>query len=302
MNTDFLKDPNNKLYLYCALASVAVMVGASIVSLIYIVAATPSEGYILTKDEDSIGTGMPLICGIIFVLCLALLIRDLRKRLDGCPPEQRDERLMSARISKAGMLFSITALTSVVVILISILIGEEISESFIDEMTDYEIMVSMMCAGPEEEFLCRILLIGIPVFIAGLILKHEHCGKYLLGGFGMSKLALVFLVISAIIFGLLHLDGWSIMKFPDTFISGMMFGYVYIQYGAHTSIVMHSAFDLIASFDVFYDGIGTAAIILMVAFGIVLLTRSLFKLKDYIPKNGMNEPFEGGVIAMWERD
>lgn len=302
MNMDFLKDPNNKLYLYCTLSAVIVMVVASVASLVYLVAAAPSEAYILTESEESNGIGYPILCGAVFVLCLALLIKDIRKRLKDCPADQRDARIMRAPLSKAGILFAITAFTSIAVALFSQLIGEGISDSFLSEMTDYELMAAMLCAGPEEEFLCRILLIGLPVCIAGLILGHKGCGKYLLGGFGMSRIALVFLVISSLIFGLMHLGDWSIMKLPDTFISGMVFGYVYIQYGAHASIVMHSAFDLIASFDLFYDGLGTYPLIFMTLVGIILTVRSLYKIRDYIPKNNMNEPFEGSFIEMWERN
>ena len=100
----------------------------------------------------------------------------------------------------------------------------------------------------------------------------------------------------------MHLDGWSLMKFPDTFISGMLFGYVYIQYGIHASIVMHSAFDLLATYDMFYDGMGTHPMIVLSVLGAILLVRSLLKFREYIPENNLHEPFDGGLLEMWERD
>lgn len=297
-----LRDPNNKLYVVCTRISVAIMMAASVISLAYLVAAAPGEAYILTSGDDSLGVTYPLICAAVFVICLALLIKDLSKRMSGCPDDEKDARFMRAPVSKAGMLFSITAFTSVAVILLSDLIGESITEDFLSGMTDYELMVCMMCAGPEEEFLCRMLLIGLPVALVCLLKGHPRCAKNMMGGFGISRTALTFLILSSVVFGLMHLDGWSIMKFPDTFISGMLFGYVYIQYGVYATIVMHSSFDLISCFDVFFDGAGTIPLMVMCVLGAVLAARSLFKMRSYVPKNSLNEPFEGSLREMWERD
>ncbi|MBR4225634.1 MAG: CPBP family intramembrane metalloprotease [Candidatus Methanomethylophilaceae archaeon] len=301
MILDF-RDPNGKPYVICTLISVAVMLAASVIFLIYLVVAAPSEAYVLTTGDEPIGIVYPLVCAAVFVLSLVLLVKDLAKRMKGCPEEEKDARFMRAPASKAGILFSITAFTSLAMVLFSYLIGEEITEDFISNMDTYEIMVSMMCAGPEEEFICRLLMIGLPVTLICLVKGHTNCAKYLFGGFGMSKAALVFLFISSVAFGLLHLGGWSIMKFPDTFISGMLFGYVYIQYGIHASIVMHSSFDLLASFDFFFDGAGTFPVVFMSILGIVLTVRSLLKIRTYIPENMLHEPFEGSLIEMWERD
>ncbi len=297
----YFRDPNGKLYVICTFISVAIMLAASAISLVYLVAKAPDEAYVLTSGEEPMGIAYPLLCAAVFVVCLALTVKDLAKRMKGCPEGERDARFMRAPLSKAGMLFSITATTSLVIILFSDLIGEAITDDFIWKMTDYEMMVSMMCAGPEEEFISRVLIIGLPVTLICLAKGHPRCAKDLLGGFGMSRIALVFLVISSAIFALLHMSGWSIMKFPDTFISGMLFGYVYIQYGVHASIVMHSAFDLLASFDIFFDGAGTAPLILTALLGAVLLVRSLFKFRSYIPENTLHEPFDGNVIEMWGR-
>ena len=303
MIPDLIKNPDSKLYVYCTLVSVVAVVAASVIGLAYIAIATPSEAYILTsKGDESLGIGIPVLCIAVFILCLALVIKDLIDRLRDCPPEDRDRRFMRAPLSKAGILMAITAFTSIAVVLFSDLINESITNDFIDEMTDYELIVSMACAGPQEEFLCRILMIGLPVFIISAIKGYGNSSKYLFGGFGMSKVALVFLIISSVVFGLIHLDGWSIMKFPDTFISGMLFGYVYIEYGAHTSIVMHSAFDILASFDVFFDGAGTVQLIALAIIGVILTIRSLCKIRDYFPEKNLHDPFEGTVLQMWGRD
>ena len=208
---------------------------------------------------------------------------------------------MRAPLSKAAVLTAITVLTSLVVIAISWLIGAAMSESFLSRMTNYQLLASMLVAGPLEEGLFRILPIGVPMFIICLV-YHKGSAKDILGGFGMSRAALVLIFISAVIFGIAHLDGWSIMKFPDTFISGILFGYVYVQYGAHTTIFMHSAFDMMVSYDIFFDGLGTVPMIVLSVLGVILLVRSLIDYRKYLPENNLHEPYEGGLLEMWENE
>lgn len=118
----------------------------------------------------------------------------------------------------------------------------------------------------------------------------------------MSRIAAALLFVSATVFGLMHLDGWTFMKFPDTFISGILFGYVYIQYGIHATVVMHSAFDMTACFDLFAEGTGTGLIVFMAVLGAVLLVRSAMRYREYIPDKNLHEPYDGGMLALWERD
>jgi hypothetical protein len=40
----------------------------------------------------------------------------------------------------------------------------------------------------------------------------------------------------------------------------------------------------------------------MCVLGTVLAARSLFKMRSYVPNNSLNEPFEGSLREMWERD
>ena len=295
------RDPDGKLYVYCTWVSIVFIIVPSVVSMTYLVAMAPSEAYVLTSGKEQIGVWLPLISGIVFLVCLIILILDIRKRLKDCPSEDRDKCLMRAPLSKAGILFCITAFLSIVVMLFSDFIGESISTSMMDGLTNYEIMVQLMIAGPEEEFLCRGLMIGVPIAVISFIKGYKGSIKYIFGGFGMSKAALILLVISSIAFGLLHLDGWSIMKFPDTFISGVLFGYVYIQYGIHSTIVMHSAFDLMAGFDFFCEGLGTVPMTIACILGAILLVRSIIRFREYIPKNNLHEPLDGNLLQMWSR-
>ncbi len=296
-----LRDRNCRLYVVCTFVSVLAILAVTIISFAYLILAAPSEAHTLNEGEYPVGFLEPIIGAVIYLVCLALLIKDMRRRMRGCPPEEKDARFMRAPLSKAAILLSITATTSVAIILLSHLIHEGITEDFLDGYSTYAIMAMMLNAGPQEEIIFRLLLIGVPMsLICGL--KGRGGSKELLGGFGMSRIALVLLAVSSVLFGLMHLDGWSIMKFPDTFISGMLFGYVYIQYGLHATIVMHSAFDLLASFDLIFDGLGTVPLVFLSVLGAVLLIRSLLNIRGYIPGNTLHEPFEGSLLDMWERE
>ena len=297
-----LRDPNCKIYVYCTWISVIAVLATSVMFFCYFVVMAPSEWHTLTEGESAPGVEWTLICAAVFLICLALLLKDFIGRLRGCPREECDARFMRAPLSKAGMLMAITAFTTLFILLFSELIGEAISRDFINDLPTYQLIAMMLIAGPEEELICRALLIGVPMALICLIARQKGVLKNILGGFGMSRAALILLIISSALFGLMHLDGWSIMKFPDTFISGMLFGYVYIQYGIHATIVMHSAFDILASSDLLLEGLGSVSLIILSIIGFVLLLRSLLRIREYIPKNNLNEPFEGGLLQMWERD
>ena len=301
MNKPDLRDPNNNIYVICTIIALAVTTIFTVASLVYFAVYAPSNLHELNEGPEATTVEGFLICLAVFLVCFYLLIRDFVKRMKGCPSEERDARFMRAPLSKAAVLTAITVLTSLVFVAISWLIGAAMSESFLSRMTNYQLLASMLVAGPLEEGLFRILPIGVPMFIICLV-YHKGSAKDILGGFGMSRAALVLIFISAVIFGIAHLDGWSIMKFPDTFISGILFGYAYVQYGAHTTIFMHSAFDMMVSYDIFYDGLGTVLMIVLAVLGVILLVRSLIDYRKYLPGNNLHEPYEGGLLEMWEKD
>lgn len=301
MNRPNLRDPNDWLYAVCAAIIAVIILTASFVGLIYLIALAPSEGHVLDDRDNTEGSVFTIICGIIFAACLALVIRDLVRHMRGCPSEELSERFMSTSMGHSSVLFGVMMVTTLISIGMVYLFGEEVTQTFIDEMTDYENIASMMCAGPIEEFVFRFLVIGVPMVIICAFM-HRARAKDLLGGFGMSWTAFILLFISAFLFGLAHIDGWSIMKFPDTFVSGLLFGYVYIQYGLHVTIVAHSAFDILSSLElIFGEVFGTVLMAVVIAAGAVLLIRSLIKWREYIPKERIHEPFDGSVPEMWER-
>ncbi len=104
-----------------------------------------------------------------------------------------------------------------------------------------------------EEVASRMVPIGVPmVIVAGLCGKRD-CLKYLFGGFGMTRVALVLMVVSAIIFGMAHEGAWGASKVLPTVIGGLMMSYLFIRFGIHASIAYHFLLDYSA---VIADAVG----------------------------------------------
>ncbi len=142
-------------------------------------------------------------------------------------------------------------------------------------------LISLAEASVWEEFAGRVLLIGLPLaFIRGIRSKRFFDARQLLGGsgkFGRGEIALI--LISALSFGMAHL-GWGPWKVVPTFVSGLLFGYLFVKVGLHATIVMHFLIDYL-SFVEELAGFGeiiSSLILLFLAFtGCLLLGDYLFR-------------------------
>ena len=94
-----------------------------------------------------------------------------------------------------------------------------------------------------EEVVSRIIPIGIPMVVVAGLCGRRDCLRYLLGGFGMTRVALVLMVVSAVIFGMAHEGSWGAWKILPTVVAGLMMSYLYIRFGVHASIVFHFLMD-----------------------------------------------------------
>ena len=104
----------------------------------------------------------------------------------------------------------------------------------------WEWMFSLLQASVWEEVITRFLYLGLPVTVIYYIMKKEgRSPKWLLGGFGMDKISLIFIFFSAFMFGAGHLNSWGLWKFFPTFLFGLIAGYLYCKYGIYATICMH---------------------------------------------------------------
>ncbi|MBP5734261.1 MAG: CPBP family intramembrane metalloprotease, partial [Candidatus Methanomethylophilaceae archaeon] len=94
-----------------------------------------------------------------------------------------------------------------------------------------------------------ILLIGHPVVLIALFYYTEgkSSWKYLFGGFGFSRKALILIVFSAFIFGAGHLTNWGWWKFFPTFVFGLIAGYLFCKYGVYATIMLHFLTDYMSA-------------------------------------------------------
>ncbi|MGQ9582876.1 MAG: CPBP family glutamic-type intramembrane protease [Thermoplasmatota archaeon] len=120
-------------------------------------------------------------------------------------------------------------------------------------------------ASVYEELAARVLFIGLPLLVAyafahssrpagGLrtidyLRSRTRRGlrSYVLGGgFDVGPLEALFLVASAVMFGLAHVPGWDLWKVLPTFVAGLAFGYLFLTVGLHAAIVLHFSFDYLS--------------------------------------------------------
>lgn len=145
-----------------------------------------------------------------------------------------------------------------VVLIATIITQEEITTpDFGDNLSQ---MFLFADAAVWEEIIARVLYIGVPMTILSLIVtKKKESLKCLLGGFGMSKAAVAFIIISGVIFGLAHYPGWEdqAWKVVGTGVMGMFLGYVFVRFGLYASILLHFINDYLSAFD--WVGAGWAA-------------------------------------------
>ena len=280
------------VYLISILLSIGILVFVSVVSIVFIFAH-------LNEALQGMNVAYFAFLFIIYALCLGYAIRHFVMRLMVDDDEERNLGIMNSGLAGAGFNMAFSMLVSLVILNICSLI-EPVEPSFLDEYTDYQLAVLMLMAGPEEELIFRILPIGLPMAIICLIKGRDHCAKYLVGGFGMSQTALVLIVVSAIIFGLAHIEGWSLLKVPQIVICGLIDGYVFVTYGVYATVIAHSAFDSLSTLDCIAGGVADASCIMLLILGIPMAVLVLKHLDGFIhPEPGLGKEPPETLRDMW---
>jgi CAAX amino terminal protease family. len=79
--------------------------------------------------------------------------------------------------------------------------------------------------------------------------KEYRWWNYLLGGTGLNYAAIILIVFSSLIFGLAHIPLWGVWKSFQTFIMGLIFGYIFAKYGVYATIALHFLADYLQSIE-----------------------------------------------------
>lgn len=114
-----------------------------------------------------------------------------------------------------------------------------------EQMDFREQLFLLTNACVHEELVCRVLLLGLPLFfLHALTNKARKLRNYILGGnFKLESSAVFLLILSSSIFASAHLAGWDVYKLLPTFITGLALGYLFLRYGLYMSILFHMSFN-----------------------------------------------------------
>lgn len=210
-------------------------------------------------------------------------------------------------IAAATAALAASLFISVLGILLSATQGQAPSTEWMDDFTEYQMVFLFTQAGVSEELMYRMLYIGVPMAIIALILRRDkRSWQYLFGGFGISKAAAVLILFSSVLFGLAHYDGWGWSKIPITFAGGILFGYVYSEYGLYACIIMHTANDVMITLA--YLGLPFLTVIAefsLIGLGVLVLVHWVLQprreLLDFKNMENFPQKLEMNLKEQWER-
>lgn len=219
------------------------------------------------------------------------------RRESGGDPERVSHSDFNATSSLTAVLLG----TSLIYLVVMALVGYTPDTSWLEDIDERLLMFLLANAGFQEEIAYRAMLIGLPLAaVAFAKYRSARCWRLVLGGFGMSKAALILIVASSVIFGLAHYDGWGWVKIADAFIGGVLFAYAYTEYGLHVCVIMHFVNDTLSLF-----AGGILIELLLMGLGIIILVYWIVKA-DRSKLNMANLPGipgqpEGGLSEVWKR-
>lgn len=175
---------------------------------------------------------------VVAIACCLLVLWDSREFFK--PGDGYFDRTDKTPLFWVGLLVgSILALELIISVFFSLIgMGIETPGGLLD-LTLEEAIYLFTEAAVWEELVFRVLLFGLPVAIVALVCGKKGALRYILGGFGASKLAITFLVFSAVLFAFAHIDSWGFAKFFTVILGGFMMGYVFMRFGLHAAILCH---------------------------------------------------------------
>jgi len=190
--------------------------------------------------------------------------------------------IKNTALFELSVLFSVIYAISIVFLVILAASGTVVEDPFEGKEPWME-MFAYLEASVWEEIVSRILLIGVPMFILCVLLKGRtgtfcesfedrwntddvdnvvdtnvaegggakeyRWWNYLLGGTGLNYAALFLIIFSSMIFGLAHIPLWGVWKSFQTFIMGLIFGYIFMKYGVYATIALHFLADYLQAIE-----------------------------------------------------
>lgn len=239
---------------------------------------------------------------IVLTICFIQLSWEIYKKYKNRDKEKGLKVLENTSIYWMGLLWPSTIFLQLALMYIAIIIlGEDVTPPGVGSDI-YATMFSLASAGVWEEIITRVLIIGLPLGIVALLTGKKQSWRYLLGGFGVNKAAMISIIVAALVFGYAHAS-WGFGKIIPAFIFGIAAGYLYAKYGLYAAILMHFVNDYLTAFLWLGGNDLTFTFLYLTLIGLGVITTVVLAIKS-VPfvKNFKNRPFFPDSFASEDDD
>lgn len=221
---------------------------------------------------------------VIIFICAAIVLMEFAKAYRNKSADHGAVRKTS--LYWITVLWAASFSVEILMAFAGIALGTPVDSSWIESLTPLELQFRSTMATVWEEVVTRLLILGVPIALLTLVQTRKIGSlKMILGRFEMSKVAVVLLFVSSLVFGIAHYEGWGLMKVFMTTLGGLVHGYLFIKYGIHACILIHFINNCLNSF--LWAGFGALnGVILLVVLTIgavlaVLILIKAFEKKDW---------------------
>lgn len=186
------------------------------------------------------------------------------------------DEVVGSQLGRTGSVYAMILAVSVALTFVMMALGVDLGSSSGNPTGNTpQALLSYADAGVWEEVISRLVPMGIPMAIAALACGRKDSWRFLFGGFGLSRLSVVLIFISALMFGFAHMSGWGLWKVLPSFLTGLLLGYLYARVGIHASILAHFGVDYLAVISytdsMALTGISSMLLLVLVGLGFVAL-------------------------------
>lgn len=208
--------------------------------------------------------------GVCSIASLIMVIIDSKEFFKG--GDKYVERASKTPLYWIGVLFGSTLVLESAMIVLLQLAGADVKVPDPLANLDFtEALYEYSFAGVWEEIVFRMVLMGIPMMIIAIAGRQKDFWKYPFGGFGVSRAAVILMIVSSIIFAYAHASGWGWWKSFTVLLGGLMFGYLFMRFGIHVTILVHLINDFFAVWLIAVDFWFTLPFLLILIFGVLTL-------------------------------
>jgi len=209
---------------------------------------------------------------MIIVVCVIIALCEFTEKTRNFKDLAKPGATENTAVFWVAVSLCATTLIAEIVVLLTLSAGSNVNTP--DFGSQVEQLFEFANAAVWEELISRLLYIGVPMVIISLIVtRKKESLRCIIGGFEMSKTAIIFIIISSIIFGLAHYPGWGdqIWKVIEIAISGLFFGYIFVRFGLYATILLHFVNDYLSAIEWMSVGLASILILLILGAGIFAL-------------------------------